>query len=116
MENIEIIKDGRVRIRRGQVGNFNELPNNVKENFIRIKRVIDVYFNREIEVRVIGSHLEGYYDELSDYDVVIGELPVNTIVDEETNLEELENFISTQLNLDVNVVYHTYKYSPLIIT
>lgn len=110
-----INKDGRDRIRRGQVQNFNDLPNEVKENFIRIKGAINQHFNKEMDVRVIGSYLEGYYDELSDYDVVIDELPNNLILDEESNLEELETMISTELGLDVNVVYHTYKYSPLII-
>lgn len=112
---MEINKYGRGRLRRGQIENFNDLPNEVKENFIRIKDAIDRHFNKEMDVRVIGSHLEGYYDELSDYDVVIDELPNNIIVDEEMNLEELETLISTELGIDVNVVYHTYKYSPSII-
>lgn len=112
---MEIIKDGRVRVRRGQIINFNDLPSSVTENFIKIKESINHHFNKEMDVRVIGSHLEGHYDELSDYDVVIDELPNNIIVDEEMNLEELETLISTELGLDVNVVYHTYKYSPLII-
>jgi predicted nucleotidyltransferase len=112
---MEIIKDGRVRVRRGQITDFNDLPSSVTENFIRIKEFINQHFNKEIDVRVIGSHLEGYYDEFSDYDVVIDELPDNVVVNEEMNLEELESIVSDELGFDVNVIYHTYKYSPLII-
>lgn len=106
MNVTKVLYNGRERDRRGQISNFNDLPIEVKNNFKKIKESIEKYFNKEIDVRVIGSHLEGYYDEFSDYDVVI---------EENFNVEELEQIVSNECQLNVNVVFDTIKYSQSII-
>jgi predicted nucleotidyltransferase len=106
MNNVKVLYNGRERDRRGQISNFEDLPIEVKNNFKKIKESIEKYFNKEMDVRVIGSHLEGYYDEFSDYDVVI---------EEECNIVELEEIVSNECQLNVNVVFDTIKYSKSII-
>jgi len=59
-----------------------------------------------MDIRVIGSYLEGYYDEASDYDVVIKE-DCNTI--------GLEKIISSKCQLNINIVFDTTDYSTSII-
>ena len=103
---IKILHNGRERDRRGHNDNFEDLPIEVKSNFKKIKESIEKYFNKEVDVRVIGSHLEGYYDEFSDYDVVI---------EEECDIIELEEMVSNECQLDVNVVFDTIKYSQSVI-
>jgi predicted nucleotidyltransferase len=102
----KVLYNDRERDRRGQISNFEDLPIEVKGNFKKVKESIEKYFNKEMDVRVIGSHLEGYYDEFSDYDVVI---------EEECNIIELEEIVSTECRLNVNVVFDTIKYSKSII-
>jgi predicted nucleotidyltransferase len=102
----KVLYNGRERDRRGQISNFEDLPIEVKDNFKKVKESIEKHFNKEMDVRVIGSHLEGYYDELSDYDVVI---------EEECNIIELEEIVSNECQLNVNVIFDTIKYSKLII-
>jgi hypothetical protein len=106
MNITKVLYNGRERDRRGQITNFEDLPIEIKDNFKKIKESIEKYFNKEMDVRVIGSHLEGYYDEFSDYDVVI---------DENFNVEELEGIVSNECQLNVNVVFGTIKYSQSII-
>ena len=102
----KVLYNDRERDRRGQISNFEDLPIEVKDNFKKVKESIEKYFNKEMDVRVIGSHLEGYYDEFSDYDVVI---------DEECNIIEWEEIVSNECQLNVNVIFDTIKYSKLII-
>ena len=102
----KVLYNGRERDRRGQISNFEDLPIEVKDNFKKIKESIERYFNKEMDVRVVGSHLEGYYDEFSNYDVVI---------EEECNIIELNEIVSNECQLNVNVVFDTIKYSKSII-
>lgn len=106
MNNVKVFYNGRERDRRGQIPNFEDLPIEIKDNFKKIKESIKKYFNKEIDVRVIGSHLEGYYDEFSDYNVVI---------EEECNIMVLEEIVSNETQLNVNIVFDTIKYSKSII-
>ena len=106
MSNIKVLYKGRVRDRRGQISNFEDLPTDIKNNFKKIKESIEKYFNKKIDTRVIGSHLEGYFDEFSDYDVVI---------DEDCDITEIENIISNECKLKVSIVFDTIKYSQSII-
>jgi hypothetical protein len=106
MDNVKVLYNGRERDRRGQISNFEDLPIEVKDNFKKIKESIEKYFNKEMDVRVVGSHLEGYYDEFSNYDVVI---------EEECNIIELNEIVSNECQLNVNVVFDTIKYSKSII-
>ena len=99
----------RERDRRGQISNFDNLPTDVKNSFKKIKEVIEKYFNKEMDVRVTGSYLEGWYDEFSDYTVVINE---------ETNLSELQTLLINELQLDINIYfdinYHNYSSSIIL--
>lgn len=106
MSHSRVLYNGRERDRRGQITDFNNLPEEVKNNFRKIKESIEIHFNKEMDIRVIGSHLEGYYDEFSNYDVVI---------DEDTYLIQLNEEISNQHQINVNIVFDTIKYSQLII-
>jgi|LakMenEpi03Aug12_release.lakeMendotaPanAssembly.Ray.scaffolds.fasta_scaffold705806_2 hypothetical protein len=98
----------RERDRRGQISNFDNLPTDVKYNFKKIKEVIEKYFNKEMDVRITGSYLEGWYDEFSDYTVVINE---------ETNLSELKSLLINELQLDITIFFdiNYHNYSPSII-
>jgi hypothetical protein len=102
----KVLYNGRERDRRGQISNFEDLPIEVKDNFKKIKESIERYFNKEMDVRVVGSHLEGYYDEFSNYDVVI---------EEECNIVELNEIVLNECQLNVNIVFDTIKYSKSII-
>ena len=102
-----IMYKGRERDRRGQTSNFDNLPIDVKNNFKKIKESIDIHFNKQIDVRVIGSYLEGYYDEFSNYNVVID-------CDDEY-LNKLEEEISLKYQIDVKIIFDEMKYSKLII-
>jgi hypothetical protein len=102
----KVLYNGRERDRRGQIANFEDLPIEVKDNFKKIKESIEKYFNKEMDVRVVGSHLEGYYDEFSNYDVVI---------EEECNIVELNEIVLNECQLNVNIVFDTIKYSKSII-
>lgn len=102
----KVLYNGRERDRRGQIPNFEDLPIEVKDNFKKIKESIEKYFNKEMDVRVVGSHLEGYYDEFSNYDVVI---------EEECNIVELNEIVLNECQLNVNIVFDTIKYSKSII-
>jgi len=106
MNITKVLYNGRERDRRGQIAIFEDLPIGVKDNFKKIKESIEKHFNKEMDVRVIGSFLEGYYDESSNYNVVI---------DENTNLMELEESILNEHQINVNVVFDTIKYSTSII-
>ena len=106
MDNVKVLYNGRERDRRGQISNFEDLPIEVKDNFKKIKESIERYFNKEMDVRVVGSHLEGYYDEFSNYDVVI---------EEECNIVELNEIVLNECQLNVNIVFDTIKYSKSII-
>ena len=57
-------------------------------------KLIEIHFNKEMDVRVTGSHLEGYFDEFSDYTVVINE---------DTNLTELKSLLVNELQLDIMI-------------
>jgi len=102
----KVLYNGRERDRRGHNANFEDLPIEVKNNFKKIKESIEKYFNKEMDVRVIGSYLEGYYDEFSNYNVVI---------EEDCNIVELNEIVSNECELNVSVVFDTIKYSQSII-
>jgi len=102
----KVFYNGRERERRGHILNFEDLPIEVKDNFRKIKESIEKFFNKEVDVRVVGSHLEGVYDELSGYDVVI---------EEDINVRELGLIVSNECQLDVKIFFDTIKYSKSII-
>ena len=114
MEYSKITIKGRERDRRGQISDFNNLTVEVKDNYRKIKEFIELYFNKEMDVRVTGSHLEGWYDEFSDYTIVINE---DTFPCGDTNLTELKSLLVNELQLDITIFCDTnyHNYSPSII-
>jgi len=66
--NKTIIK-GRERLNRGKLNSFSELPIDKQEIFKKIKESLKKYLTTE--VFVFGSYNHGYWDEESDYDVIV---------------------------------------------
>lgn len=65
----KIVVKGRERLMRGKLSNFTDLPVEKQNIFKKIKHSINEYFSTE--VYVFGSHNHGYWDEQSDYDVIV---------------------------------------------
>lgn len=85
---------GRERNFRGQLKTFEELPLERQENFKLIKEIIFEVLG-DVPVFVFGSHYHGFWDEFSDYDVVV-------LSDEKPNFETM---INERTNLKTNVFY-----------
>lgn len=60
---------GRERIMRGKLENFSDLPIEKQIIFKKIKESINKFL--ETEVYIFGSYNHGYWDEESDYDVIV---------------------------------------------
>ena len=69
--NETVYYKNRLRLNRGELKDFNDLPEEVKNNFIKIKNEIIEVINEKIEVQLFGSYFHGFWDEQSDYDVSI---------------------------------------------
>jgi len=68
----------RLRLNRGELKDFNDLPEDVKTNFKIIKNKIIETINEDIEVQLFGSYFHGFWDDQSDYDVIINKNLNNT--------------------------------------
>jgi len=89
-----IVYKNRERLVRGPLINFNDLPLDKQDNFIKIKEFLIKYFNENVDVYVYGSFLHGYWDDLSDYDILIYK---------NYDGKKLDNLILDKLKLNVNV-------------
>jgi predicted nucleotidyltransferase len=87
----------RERDRRGQVKSFNDLPIDAQQKFVEIKNYINNYLNRQINVYLYGSYYWGYWDEFSNFDV---------IVREDINTSEVSQLIMSELGIDNNVIFN----------
>ena len=96
----------RLRNKRGPLTDFFDLPTEKQENFIKIKAFLIEYFGKELDVYVWGSYKHGYWDELSDYDVITYEMG---------NAREIDSLIFKKLNLKVNVNCITKKFGIVLI-
>jgi predicted nucleotidyltransferase len=65
----KMIVKGRERLMRGRLNSFTDLPVEKQEVFKNIKKSINEVI--DVDVYVYGSHNHGYWDEESDYDVMI---------------------------------------------
>ena len=65
----KIVIKGRERLKRGELINFTDLPVERQEIFKKIKKSINEII--DVNVYVYGSHNHGYWDEQSDYDVIV---------------------------------------------
>jgi predicted nucleotidyltransferase len=65
----KMVVKGRERLIRGKLISFTDLPIEKQEVFKNIKKSINEVIN--VDVYVFGSYNHGYWDEESDYDVMI---------------------------------------------
>jgi predicted nucleotidyltransferase len=65
----KMVVKGRERLIRGKLINFTDLPIEKQEIFKKIKKSINEVIN--VDVYIFGSYNHGYWDEESDYDVMI---------------------------------------------
>lgn len=68
---MEIRRNGRLRMDRGVLNSFNELPIEKQEVFQLIKKELKHFLGEDADVYVFGSHYWGFWDDQSDYDVRI---------------------------------------------
>ena len=73
MEQSQILYKKRIRLRRGRLKSYTELPEKAQKDFRRIKQKLCEKFKRDVEVYLYGSYYHGYWDDKSDYDVVVHE-------------------------------------------
>lgn len=92
---------GREREFRGQLKNFEDLPLKKQENFRLIKEIIiEVLGN--VPVFVFGSHYHGFWDEFSDYDVMVLSLEkpnIEAMINEKTNLKTNVFYLNEEMGL-----------------
>lgn len=92
---------GREREFRGQLKNFEDLPLERQENFRQIKHVVFEVLG-DVPVFVFGSHYHGFWDEFSDYDVVVlsTEKPnIDAMINEKTNLKTNVFYLNEEMGL-----------------
>lgn len=97
----------RERIKRGRLNSLSELPENKLNIFKTIKEEIDVFYQKDVEVEIFGSHYWGNWDEFSDYDVVITERGFNCF--------EVAKKISENLKIKVDIFYSRNKVNTILI-
>ena len=92
---------GREREFRGQLKSFENLPLERQENFRLIREIIfEVLGN--VPVFVFGSHYHGFWDEFSDYDVMVLSLEkpnIETMINEKTNLKTNVFYLNEEMGL-----------------
>ena len=106
MNEDKIIIKNRLRTKRGKLMSFDDLPIKAKEDFINIKKKLIEYYNKNLDVYVFGSYFHGFWDELSDYDVIINESRISVDLDER---------IYKDVNLKVNVLCINKQFSDILI-
>ena len=72
----EAIHKKRIRLVRGFLMNFYDLPEFAQINFKIIKKFVNNHYKKDIKVLIQGSYLHGNWDEFSDYDVLIKKDPI----------------------------------------
>jgi len=92
----KIVYKKRERIDRGKLNRFEELPLNIQENFLAIKREINKE-NPNTRCYVMGSYYWGFWDEKSDLDLVV-DRPVKDLQSIKNRLSEI-NFDILNINL-----------------
>lgn len=102
----KIYYKGRFRINRGKLKEFNDLPDEIKERFILIKKFIDDFNMKDTDVYVTGSFYHGIWDEESDFDVLITE---------KNNIDILRTKINDEINFKVHISYDENKINNIII-
>jgi predicted nucleotidyltransferase len=102
----KIVIKGRERKYRGILSNFFDLSIEKQEIFLNIKKSISEYFNKEIDVYIWGSHKHGFWDEQSDYDVIIYEM---------VDISEVQKKITEKLGVKVEINPMRKRLSEILI-
>jgi hypothetical protein len=105
MEPTRMTYKGRERIRRGILQNFNDLPDQVQKDFKKIKLFLVEFVGKDLDVYVHGSYKHGYWDEYSDYDVIIYE----------TIDKSIDKYILEGIGLKTNVFSTDNKIGVILI-
>jgi predicted nucleotidyltransferase len=103
MERKVYIKN-RERICKGVLTDFKTLPLEKQEIFLKIKETIRGIIG-DMSLYVYGSYLHGYWDEESDYDVII-------MVPKPNNIDEI---IFNKFGIKTNVLFSDKQLSTILI-
>lgn len=91
-----MIRKGRVRIERGVLNTFSDLPENNQKIFLKIKNFIDEKTNQDNEINIFGSFYRGDWDEFSDYDILVKE-KINGITK-----KDISDFVGVKVDIFIN--------------
>ncbi len=90
-----IIYKKRERLCRGKLNNFNDLPEKTRDEFSKIKKEILIE-NPNVRCYVMGSYFWGFWDDMSDLDVVVD----NPIINLDKIKKKLPNIKFDILNIN----------------
>jgi predicted nucleotidyltransferase len=96
----------RLRSFKGRVNNLLELPEEKQIIFKRIKEQIISFYGENLDVHFFGSHKNGWWDEGSDYDIVVNEKYYSV---------DLKSHIEEKLNVKVDVFFSDKKNDSILI-
>jgi len=92
------IRHGRKREKRGAIKSFDELPERAQESFKIVAKEIIKLDDTVNKVYVFGSHFWGFWDDLSDYDVLI------TSKNFPMSKKEFKSLMKKKYDFDVDVM------------
>lgn len=87
---------GRIRINRGTLKAFEDLPENKKNVFLSIKKHVIAELNEIVNIYIHGSFRHGNWDEESDFDVII---------DVKCDIISLTNLVREKCGVKVDIFY-----------
>ena len=85
---------------------MSDLPIKVQEDFRTIASIIKHHLKKDIDVYVFGSYFHGWWNDDSDYDIIIHE---------KCNLDELKDLFH-HLDKKVDIIIPYNKIKTLLIT
>lgn len=103
METIKV--KNRLRTFKGKLKDFNDLPIDKQKIFINIKEKINEILGKKVEIYIYGSYHHGYWDDESDYDILI-------ISEEKPGLQDKLREIT---NLKVDVMFSPTELELILI-
>ena len=89
----KMVVKGRERLIRGKLNSFSELPIEKQNIFKKIKEAINKHIN--CDVHIFGSYNHGYWDEESDYDVVVFN----------QNYIDISNLIREEVGVKIDIMF-----------
>ena len=101
-----IVYKNRARFKRGILTSFDELPEDKKIIFKKIKNHLTENLDKNVNVSIFGSFKHGIWDDYSDYDIM-----VNVGGD----YQKISKQINEKLNIKVDIFYQTTNSDLIII-